>query len=290
MRKLLAVIVYTTIILIIGRNLTILPRFFLFTTEKQQQDQFVSNLKQDITTIVKSAPGNYGIYFADLNNPEAFGINDKQMFTAASVNKVPIVTVLYYLDTKGKINLDEKVTIQKEDIQSYGTGTYGTQQPGSVYSLKTLARLALQQSDNTAAHVLGKRIGMPFIQKTIENWGLKQTDMENNQTTVYDMYILFKKIYKSEITTPAKTTELLNFMTDTDTEDRLPLLLPAETIVFHKTGDALGTINDVGMIKNGNYTFFLGVMTSDIGDKETLTKQTIAKIAESIADAYGKVE
>jgi beta-lactamase class A len=288
MRKLFAVIVYTLIMLLIGRNLTILPRFYLFTTEQQEQDKFVTNLKQDVVKIVKSAPGNYGIYFADLNDPEEFGINEKQMFTAASVNKVPIVAVLYYLDRIGKINLNEKITIQKEDIQSYGTGTFGTQQPGSVYSLKTLAKLALKQSDNTAAHVLAKRIGMPFIQKTIDVWGLKQTDMENNQTTTYDMYLLFKKIYNSEITNQAKTVELLGFLTNTDIEDRLPALLPSGTIIYHKTGDALGAVNDVGIVRNGDKVFFIGVLTSDIGDKEAETKQTIAKIAKNIADAYGK--
>ena len=68
-----------------------------------------------------------------------------------------------------------------------------------VYSLRNLAKLALKQSDNTAAHVLSLKIGEENVQKLVDSWGLKQTDMVNNKTTVYDMSVLFEKIYKRVI-------------------------------------------------------------------------------------------
>lgn len=288
MRKLLTIIVYTLFLLMIGRNLPMLPRFYLFTTPEQQRDDFTNRLKEQTKQMIQKQTGNYSIYFADLNNPYSFGVNQNQTFTAASVNKVPIVAVLYYLDNKGKVNLDEKITLQADDIQAYGTGSLQYQDPGTVYSLQTLAKLALQQSDNTAAYIIAQRIGMPVIQKTIAQWGLKQTDMENNKTSAYDTYLLFKKIYRTEVTGMAKTQELLGFLLDTDIEDRLPALMPNGTIVYHKTGDAIGNLHDVGIIKKGNTVFFLGVLTSDIGDKETATKQVIAKMAKKILDGYEK--
>lgn len=288
MRKLLTVIVYTVIVLLIGRNVTILPRFYVFSTPEKEEDAFLQKLKTITKEQVKDKTGNYGIYFADLHHPRSFGLNEKEMFTAASINKVPIVAVLYYLDNSGKIDLDEKITMQEEDIQAYGTGSLRYQKPGTVYSLKTLAKLSLQQSDNTAAHILAKRIGMPLIQKTITSWGLRQTDMENNKTSAYDMYLLFRKIYKAEVTSVAKTQELFGFMIDTDIEDRLPAQLPQGTSIYHKTGDVVGGLHDVGIISRDGTVFFLGVMTSDIGDKEKETKETIAQIAKQLLDTYQK--
>lgn len=288
MRKLLAVVVYTIIILLIGRNLPMLPKFQIFTTKEKQRDIFTANLKKQTAQLIKKAPGNYGIYYADLVNEHAFGINQNQIFTGASVNKLPIVAVLYYLDHQGKLDLDENITIQAEDIQAYGTGSLQNQEPGGVYSLKTLAKLSLRESDNTAAHVLAKRIEMPVIQQIIEKWGLKQTDMKNNKTSAYDMYVLLKKIYKGEVTNVAKTRELFGFMIDTDIEDRLPALMTDGTNVYHKTGDNIGVINDVGIIEKGGTVFYLGVLTSDVGDKEAVTKKTIAKIAKEILDAYSR--
>lgn len=290
MRKLLTIVLYTLIVLLIGRNLPMLPRFSVFSTPQQAQDRFVYELKRETKRQTDAATGNYGVFYADITKPYAFGLNHKEIFTAASVNKVPIVAVLYHLDHKGKLDLDEKITIQKNDMQLYGTGSIQYQKPGVVYSLKTLARLAMQQSDNTAAHVLAKRIGMPTIQTTIEDWGLTQTDMEDNKTSPYDMYLLFRKIYNAELTNVAKTQELLGFMVDTDIEDRLPADMPGGVNVYHKTGDNVGALHDVGIIWKDDTVFFLAVMTSDIGNKEKETKETIANIARSILDAYSREE
>lgn len=238
--------------------------------------------------MIKGVKGNYGIYFADLTTGDAFGISEKELFTGASVQKVPIVATLYYLENRGKVNLEEQITLQKEDIQDYGTGTLRYQKPGSTYSLKTLAKLALKQSDNTAAHIIANKIGADVIQKTIEQFGLTQTNMEQNKTSPYDIYILFNKIYNNQITTPAKAKELLSFMQDTDIEDRLPALLPQGSVVYHKTGDAVGSLHDVGIIQSNGNAFFLAVLTSDIGNNEEETRQNIAKIAKSIIDFYQK--
>lgn len=282
MRKLLTVIVYTIIVLLIGRNLSSLPRFTVLSNPQH----YAAELQNQTKKIIAGKKGSYGIYYADLTTGQHFGINEHQMFTAASVNKVPIVAVLYYLENKGKLNFDEQITLQQSDIQDYGTGSLRYAQLGTTYSLKTLAKLSLQQSDNTAAHILGERIGMDVIQKTINDWGLTQTDMANNQTSPQDMYLLFQKIYTNQITTPGKTDELLHFMTNTDIEDRLPAELPEGTDVFHKTGDAIGSLNDVGIIKRNNHVFFLGVLTSDIGSDEATAKKTIADIAKNAVAFY----
>lgn len=77
-------------------------------------------------------------------------------------------------------------------------------------------------------------------------------------------------------------------MIDTDIEDRLPAEMPDGTAVYHKTGDAIGSLHDVGIIKDGTTIFFLGVLTSDIGDDEQGTKKRIADIAKTILADYRK--
>lgn len=281
MRKAFTVIVFTVVILLVGRNLTFLPRFTLFSNPKNE----TLALKNQIKELIGKQKGNYDVYFSDFNTKElSFGINEHEVYTAASVNKLPIIAVLYYLAGKGKLDLNERITIQEDDIQDYGTGTIRYEDPGGVYSFKTLAKLSLQKSDNTAAHIIATKIGMENIQKTIEVFGLTQTDIVNNKTSLLDMYILFKKIYKGEIANPSLTHELLGFLKDTYIEDRIPKLLSRDAIVYHKTGDAVGSIHDIGIVKLGNIVFFVGVATSDVGEQEEETKRTIAKIAKIIFD------
>lgn len=280
MRKLITVIVYTIILLIVGRNLAFLPTF----SDNHIPD--ASNVKNKVQKIITGKKGNYAISYLDLKTGSTFGINDTMMMTAASINKVPIIAVLYYLENKGKIGFNEQITLQENDIQDYGTGSLRYEEPGGTYTVKSLAKLTLQQSDNTAAHILANKIGMDVIQQTINDWGLSQTSMNDNQTTSSDMAILFKKIYTNEITTAAKTKELLSFMTHTEIEDRLPSQLPSSVTVSHKTGDGVGFLHDVGIITKENTVFFLGVLSSDIGSDETTAKQTIGSIAKTVFDSY----
>lgn len=284
MKKFLTIIVYTFVILLIGRNIVSLPRLTLFAGK----ESYMPALKKEVQNIIKGKKGNYGIFFADLIDNQTFGINEKEIFTAASVNKVPIIATLYYLENKGKINLDQQITLQKEDIQDYGTGSLRYEKPGSTYSLKTLAKLSLKQSDNTAAYILSQTITQETIQKTMRQFGLTQTSMIDNKTSPLDMYKLFKSLYINKITSESKSQELLGFMKDTDIEDRIPLLLPKDANVYHKTGDEVGFLHDVGIIENDKDTYFLAVMTSDIGNTEDKTKQTISRVSKHIIDFYDK--
>jgi len=77
-------------------------------------------------------------------------------------------------------------------------------------------------------------------------------------------------------------------MTNTLFEDRLPKGLPKDVKIYHKTGDGEGSVHDVGIIEAGDKVYFLGVMTSDIGDAEEETKETIAQISEKVYDSFNQ--
>lgn len=277
-RKLGTFIIFAVFFIFLGRQLTFLPMINL------SRDAFENDLKKDITKIINGKGGFYSIYYKDLKTESSFGIDEHQVETGASINKIPIVAALYLLDKQEKINLDERITIQQDDLQDYGTGSLRYQKMPQTYSLRNLAKLSLKESDNTAAHILSVRIGEDVIQKFINNWGMNQTIMADNQTSAYDMSILFEKIYKGEIASPANTKELLSFMTETETEDRLPKKLPTNTKIYHKSGDGEGFIHDVGIIEINNHAYYLGVMTSDVSGKEVQTSDIISQISKFIFD------
>lgn len=280
-RRLAAIFVFAIFFIFLGRNLTFIPKVNLY-------DATPDRLKSDVQKIIKNKPGFYSVYYKDLKTGASFGINENQIETAASVNKMPIVATLYYLGNRGKLNLDQRITINKEDVQDYGTGSIRYQKLPVTYSLRDLARLSLQESDNTAAHVLGVRIGTDVIQNMVDSWKMESTDMEDNKTTTYDMSILFHRIYKGQIANPSLTRELLGFMSNTDFEDRLNRNLPKGISVYHKAGDGDGFVHDVGVVEYDGKAYFLGVMTSDIGDTQEKTKATIGEISKKTYDSIAQ--
>lgn len=241
-------------------------------------------LKKKLTKAIGEEWKNYSVYVKSLTSDFEMGVNETAIYTGASINKLPIFATLYFLANKGEIDLDKTITIQEVDIQDYGTGSIRYGKPGDTYSVKTLAKLMMQQSDNTAAYILGTSVvGLESIEEYINNWGLEQTSMVDNKTSNKDMAILMEKIYKEEVASHALALEMLTFLTNTDFEDRIPSKLPPNTTVYHKTGNGLGVVHDVGIVVGPKTTYFIGILTSDVSDEEK-TNALMGELSKIVFD------
>ena len=247
-------------------------------SQLQKKEELVGKIRE----IINNKSGSYSILVSDFTTNDSFGINENTVFTGASVNKIEVLAALYFLTDQGEINLDKAITIQQEDIQDYGTGSIRYENPGTVYSIKTLARLMMEKSDNTAAYLIGDQVvGMNKIQNLINQWGLKQTDMINNKTSSTDQEKLLRMMYEGKIAKPALTSEMLDFMNDSDFEDRIPALLPKEINVYHKIGNEIKNTHDVGIVDLPNRPYCIGVFTVDNPDEQDAIK-IIAQISKLV--------
>jgi beta-lactamase class A len=245
------------------------------------------DLMENIQKITNKVQGTFSIYIYDLKSNTGFGINEEMIVKAASVNKIPILAVLYHIAQEKPTILDKIIVPQKEDIQDYGTGSIRYDPPNTPYSVKTLARLMMEKSDNTAAYILGSLVvGLNKIQTYTNEWNMIQTDMIKNTTSAKDISNLLIKIYRGEISNKALNAEMIGFMDDSDFEDRIPLYLPEEINIYHKTGDDIGKIHDAAIIDSEN-PYILTVFTTDISD-EQLTKKTIGEISKLVFDYMTK--
>lgn len=277
-KLIIAFVVYSIVLLFLGRNLTFLPQFDFRSDQKKTQDL----RKNVIGKFLKTIKGSWSIYYKDLKTGEKFGIDENKVLTAASLNKILIIAYLYNQAKAGKINLEDKISIQKDDIQDYGTGSIRYGGEGQIYSLKELSKLSLEQSDNTAAHVLVLRLGEDKVQKFGETLGLSATKIEENKTSAYEIGQLLELIYTNKITSAPLAREVLDFMKDTDFEDRLARDLPSNVAIYHKAADATNMVHDAGIIDSGS-PFILSILTENISDEEE-AKKNIGKLAKFIYD------
>lgn len=251
----------------------------LFNRKKTPEE-----LGKRLTKEIDNTWKNYSIYVKDYNSGFELGINESVIYTAASVNKIPILAALYYFVQNSDIDLDKSVTLQASDIQDYGTGVLRYEAPGSVYTIKTLARLMMQKSDNTAAYILLNHVvGTERTQKLLASWGLTQTDMANNKTSNKDMGRLFEKIATGKVANQAYTEEMLSFLTDSDFEDRLPAMLPKNVRIYHKIGTEVRIIHDVGIVTDGKLNYYVGIFTADVPNEDEAVT-LMAKVSKIIYD------
>lgn len=281
MRKFAIILFYSFFLIILGRNLLFIPQINFGGNTKAKD---VDEVRDEVIKYLKTQKGDYNIYFEDLKTDENFSIHSSTVVTAASINKLAIVGYLYHLATDKKIDLQDTIVIQESDIQDYGTGSLRYEKPGKPYTLQHLAMLSMKQSDNTAAHVLTIRLGEDNIQNYLYQLGLDSTSMVDNDTSARDVGKFFELLYRNKIANKALTQELLEYMQDTEFEDRLPALLPKSSHIYHKTGDGVNFVHDGGIIIDGNKAFILVVLSSNISDEKG-AKKTISEIAKIVYDS-----
>lgn len=272
-----------------------------------------SVLRQQIKDIIKPVKGIVGVSVLGLESRDTLSVNGDARLVMHSVMKFPIaLTVLHWVDS-GKLTLNQMIHIKKKDLPKTYSPLRDKYPNGNVdVSVSDLLSYMVSLSDNDACDILLKAIDGP---KTVQDYMLRlgvrgiavrasEADMASSWELQYtnwckpkEAVILLDKFYKSEILTKPSTDFLNKILTETPTgPHRLKGLLPAGTVVAHKTGtsptNAEGlspATNDIGIITlpNGKH-LAIAVFVCNSTDDEATREAVIAKISKAAFDFYSK--
>lgn len=284
-------------------------------------------LDAEIAKIAEAAKGRVGVAAVVLKSGNAAFLNANERFPMQSVYKLPISMAIMDQIRHGRLSLDEKVGVTKDDFVRAGMRSpLRDENPnGGEFTVRELIRLALVESDGTASDVL-IRVGggagemQSFLtQIGVEDMKVVHTEKElgRDWPTQYEDW-----------STPAAAVEMLRWLYQAadcgcKTEDpldkgadeldgqtlvvkymadsvpgamRLKGLLPKGTFVAHKTGtsgtkDGLtGATNDIGIIRMPNgKVMVVAVFVSDSTADERTREAVIARIAKALWDKWSGV-
>jgi beta-lactamase class A len=113
------------------------------------------------TLLTRSAsefPGKAGIWVKHLTTGETAGVRDAEIFNSASVIKIPVLVLAFQMADKGTIDLDERITIRKEDIRG-GSGIFRYHDLGLQPTFRDVLLQMVITSDNTATDLAIARVG-----------------------------------------------------------------------------------------------------------------------------------
>jgi len=233
---------------------------------------------EEIKNLTKDLLGTYGVYVYRFEDGKEYGLQQNEIFPAASLMKLPVILTLYQEAEAGKINLEEEYKLLEKDKRG-GAGILQSRPAGEVYTYRKLAELMGQYSDNTANNVLVKILGPEKIQQTIDNLGMKKTNFAEYETTPQDIGLFFRKLYEGGVVTSQHKEEILKFLTKTGFEDRIPAGIPKEVRVAHKIGTEIGVFSDAGIVFSQK-PFVLVIMSREA--KESEAKEALPKIAKAV--------
>jgi beta-lactamase class A len=240
--------------------------------------------------LVDSVDGVFGVVIRDLATGETFAVHENLVFTQASAIKVQILVELLKQASAGELQLDEVVTVQREDLVG-GAGILRQLSAGKVsMSLRDLAVMMIVLSDNTATNILIDRVGMDRVNQTMQELGFARTRL---QRKMMDREAVLEE--RENLSTPAEAARLLEMLhlreilDEESCEQALQILalpkegrigrkLPAGVEVAHKTGSVAGVVNDVGIVRLKSRPFIVSAMINWHLDKEA-AEEAIADLS-----------
>jgi beta-lactamase class A len=210
----------------------------------------VEDLRSRLLGISETYAGTQAAVIFDSYSGETASLNADRRFVAASLSKLSVLLVLYRGAAHGEVNLEEEISMRPSDVWAHGTGVLYRYPVGYTMTLRECAGFMIKESDNTAELMLNRYLGKERIEAELHRLGADSTTYWEpaNTTTPNDVLLVLKTIADPSYTTPELSAEMLDLMTNTSFEGRLPQPLPEGTRIAHKIGSYGDTFSDAGIV------------------------------------------
>jgi len=224
------------------------------------------------------------------------------------------LAVLAEID-KGKLSLDKKIVIAKEELLpvDFWSPLRDENPNGGSFTIERLIQYSVSHSDNTACDILIRLIGTPkTVEEYIKSSGIQEIKITYNEE---EMQAKWENMFQNWTTPKAASQTLKIFFENknnllskgsydffwktnketTTGKNRIKGQLPDGTIVAHKTGwsgtnketGITAAVNNIGIVflPNGEY-FIISVFVSESKENFDTNEKIIADIAKATYDFY----
>ncbi len=270
-----------------------------------------ASLEARLAPLAKAHKGKVAIAVKHLDTGEAWTLMGDQPMPTASLIKFPVMIEVYLQLLEGKLKLSDTVTLHDKDkVPGSGILTYHFSD-GATFPLRDAVRLMIAFSDNTATNLVLDRIGIDATNQRMAAWGLKETRINAKvflgsktsvnkerskkyglgSTTANETVLLLEKVHHGKVATPELCKEMLEHLKKAQDRDSFPRLLPAGTVVAHKTGSVTGVRTDAGIIYCKGGPVAVCVLTANNEDRRWASDNAgnllCARVARAVYDHFG---
>lgn len=218
------------------------------------------DILESIRNHMEQIPGHTGFYYLNLSTGAEYSIRAEETFGAASVIKLPLFLHILSECAAGRIDMNEKLTITAEDkVPICGALTLFSEEIS--VDIRTLCRLMISISDNTATNKLIDRCTIPELQEGFRHMGLEKTQLTRklfdrnasrmglrNTISPREIGLLLAKIARNEFISPEISREAVDTLLLQQVDHKLNGRICGEVPIAHKTGEDDHLSNDVGIV------------------------------------------
>ncbi len=209
---------------------------------------------------IAAMDGDMSFYYKNLTTGLTFGVAENEARLAASVIKFPLFLHVLKECAEGRLSLDDRLVTEMSDkVPSCGALNLFT---GPVETdIRTLCRLMIDISDNTATNRLLRHFTLPKVEEGFAALGLEKTrirrflfDIEasrrgvQNTICLTELGALLEALYRGEFIDAETSRFALDVLLQQQIDHKLNGKLCDEVDIAHKTGEDEDLSNDVGIV------------------------------------------
>ena len=246
---------------------------------KDKIDEYVTNY------CLKHKGVKVSYYFRDLNNGMFIGLNEKELFSPASLMKVPtMIAVLKEAQSKPEI-LNQQVQYNQKDYMQVDEDAGYQKEDGRYYSIDELLQQSIAYSDNAATLMLMNFIGMAKVVKVEDDMNLHVASDYTNQTnfvSVKNYAGVFRILYNGAYLNEIMSEKALEILLSSKYNGGLRSGIPNDIRIAHKYGERdimyesgkriTQQLHHFGIVYHPLKPYILGVMTRGDNSKEEKDK------------------
>lgn len=264
-----------------------------------QSEESVISYKS-LSGIVENLKNKYklshvSLYFRDLNNGPWVGINENEVFSPASLLKVPIMMAFLNEAENNPLILDKKVQILQSDVDKTNYQNIKFENLlilGKEYSLKEVAEYMIQKSDNTAVPILLRNTNLNEINNVFKSVGVPFQDTTSEiNIKVKDYAGFFRVLFNSSYLNRQMSETALQILSKSEYVNGLVAGVPGNIKIAHKFGERSINktdlqLHDCGIVYYPGKPYLLCIMTH--GDNFANQEKVIQELSRYIYNQVDK--
>jgi len=252
---------------------------------------------------IQNFTGEYAFYYKNLKNGTVIAADENAKFHAASTMKIPVMMELFKQESLGEIKLSDSILVINSFKSIVDQSPYSMDisedSDDVVYSMigkKTsyldLIRPMIQSSSNLATNILIEKAGAKKTNRYMHELGAvnmevlrgvedqKAYDLGlSNSTTAKDLAVLLEKIDDKSV---PGSQRMLRILKGQKWNDLIPVHLPKDIEIAHKTGSITGVHHDAAIVYSRiNGPYILVILSKNMKDFDKGTKQ-LSQLSEAI--------
>ncbi|MGC4107052.1 MAG: serine hydrolase [Thermomicrobiales bacterium] len=281
-----------------------------------------AGISKRISAQLKGEIGVYGVVIASASGKILCSRNSNLPFMTASLYKLILMADIYRKIERGSLSQQDAIELDWSVFSDDGEAYFGWDQIGNAYPIQEYLYATGAYSSNAGAWTLLTLTSADDLAQTAADIGLTRTfimtdlstlpswpfpggadaigddddlatafveswsnwDTLTNITTPRDMAIYFHALITNTLLSPWISKQIADILSQQQVRDRIPALLPANTVTINKTGNLEGIVNDAGIVELASgpriIVLLSEAMPSDT--RATLILQRLALIATGV--------